>query len=124
MSLVKSFTVGNATYNAAMPSAIEQDEILSLVGAQFIVHAGNVYKNGGTLSAKDITLMLTTLPHPVKKRISDVLLSKTFIAGQDRKVDVADFTGQMMSFNSLLAEIFLWVYADFFDYVQNANNDA
>lgn len=124
MSLVKSFTVGDTTYNAAMPSAIEQDEILSLVGAQFIVHAGNVYKNGGTLSVKDVVLMLTTLPHVVKKRISEVLLSKTFVAGQERKVDVADFAGHMMSFNTLLAELFLWVYADFFDYVQNANKDA
>ena len=67
--------------------------------------------------------MLTTLPHVVKKRISEVLLSKTFVAGQERKVDVADFAGRMMSFNTLLAELFLWVYADFFDYVQNANKD-
>ena len=31
MSNVKSFTVGNATYNAVMASAVKQDELLSLL---------------------------------------------------------------------------------------------
>ena len=29
MSLIKTFTAGDITVNAAMPSAIEQDELLS-----------------------------------------------------------------------------------------------
>ena len=44
-------------------------------------------------------------------------------AGTNTKITVNDFPGKMMTLNTLLAELFLWVYADFFDYVQNANKD-
>ncbi|WPJ55555.1 hypothetical protein RCIP0093_00028 [Klebsiella phage RCIP0093] len=123
MSLVKTFTAGDVTVNAAMPSAIEQDELLSLVSAQFIAHAANVYKNGGELGVKDVTLLLTAVPHHIKQRIAEVLLSKAMTAGTNTKITVNDFPGKMMTLNTLLAELFLWVYADFFDYVQNANKD-
>jgi hypothetical protein len=48
---------------------------------------------------------------------------QVFVASTNTKVTVSDFSGKMMTLNTLLAELFLWVYADFFDYVQNANKD-
>lgn len=123
MSLIKTFTAGNITVNAAMPNPFEQRELLSLVSAHFIAHVANVYKNGGELSVKDVTLLFTATPYHIMQRIDEVLLSKAMVAGTNTKVTVNDFSGKMMTLNTLLAELFLWVYADFFDYVQNANKD-
>lgn len=123
MSLIKTFTAGDITINAAMPSALEQDEILSLVSVPFIAHAGRVYADGGELSVKNVVLMLTAIPFNVKTRISEVLLSKAFVSGTQTKITVNDFSGKMMTLNTLLAELFLWIYADFFDYVQSANKE-
>lgn len=123
MSLIKTFTAGDMTINAAMPAALEQDEILSLVSVPFIAHAGRVYADGGELTVKNVVLMLTAIPFNVKTRIAEVLLSKALVAGTQTKVTVNDFSGKMMTLNTLLAELFLWIYADFFDYVQNANKE-
>lgn len=123
MSLVKTFTAGDITVNAAMPSAFEQDELLSMSSALFIAHAANVYKNGGELSVKDVALLFAAVPYHIKQRIEEVLLSKAMVAGTNTKITVNDFPGKMMTLNTLLAELFLWGYADFFDYVQNANKD-
>ena len=123
MSLVKTFTAGDITVNAAMPSAFEQDELLSMSSALFIAHAANVYKNGGELSVKDVALLFAAVPYHIKQRIEEVLLSKAMVAGTNTKITVNDFPGKMMTLNTLLAELFLWVYADFFDFVQNANKD-
>lgn len=123
MSLIKTFTAGDITVNAAMPSGFEQDKLLSLVSAQFIAHVANVYKNGGELSIKDVTLLLAAVPHHIKQPITEILFSKAMVAGTNTKITVNDFTGKMMTLNTLLAELFIWNYADFFDYVQNANKD-
>lgn len=121
MSVIKTFTAGEMTINAAMPSALEQDEILSLVSVPFIAHAGRVYADGGELTVKNVVLMLTAIPFNIKTRIAEVLLSKAFVASTKTRVTVNDFSGKMMTLNTLLAELFLWIYSDFFDYVQNAN---
>ena len=123
MSLIKTFTASDITVNAAMPNAFEQDELLSLSSALFIAHAANVYKNGGELSVKDVALLFAAVPYHIKQRIEEVLLSKAMVAGTNTKITVNDFPGKMMTLNTLLAELFLWVYADFFDFVQNANKD-
>lgn len=123
MSLIKTFTAGDITVNAAMPSAIEQRELLPLVSAQFIAHVANIYKNGGELSVKDVALLFAATPYHIIQRIDEVLLSKAMVAGTNTKVTVNDFSGKMMTLNTLLAELFLWIYADFFDFVQNANED-
>ena len=125
MSLIKTFTAGDTTVNAAMPSAIEQDELLSLVSATFVTYVGNICKNNpdATIDSKGTALLISALPHHIKQRMSDILLSKVFVASTNTKVTVSDFSGKMMTLNTLLAELFLWVYADFFDYVQNANKD-
>ena len=123
MSLIKTFTAGDMTINAAMPSALEQDEILSLVSVPFIAHAGRVYADGGELTVKNVVLMLTAIPFNVKTRIAEVLLSKAFVSSTQTKVTVNDFSGKMMTLNTLLAELFMWIYSDFFDYVQSVNKD-
>ncbi len=43
---IKSFQIGSLNINAAMPSALEQDEILSLIGADIIQRAAIMARQG------------------------------------------------------------------------------
>lgn len=114
MSTVKQFTVGTMLVNAAMPSALEQDEALSLIGAGVIQRAIGAAREGESLGTDIIRTMFVCMPTQVKQRVANILLSKTVVNGTGTPVTIADFQGQMMQYNTLLAELTLWNYSDFF----------
>lgn len=112
MSLVKQF--GNI--NAAMPSALEQSEVLSLIATDIAVRIGALE----AVTVQDVTIMLTALPHHIKTRLSDVMLSKAMVSGTNTRVTVQDYSGRMMEYNTLLASILMWVYEDYFAFLAEA----
>ncbi len=122
MSTIQSFTIGSMTINSSMPSALEQDEVLSLISSEVIQRAYTAASVKVELGEKVLTTMFMAMPTNYKRRVSDVLLSKAFIAGTQTKVNVADFQGKMVQYNTLLAQLTLWNYEDFFTYLSEDLN--
>lgn len=124
MSTVKSFTVGSVTVNASMPSALEQDEVLSLMSAEIIQRAFVAARSNVEMGEQLLTTMFMSMNTSVKRRVADVLLSKALVSGTNTRINVADFQGKMVDYNKLLAQLTLWNYEDFFTYLSDAVNVA
>lgn len=137
MSLTKSFTVGSLSVNAAMASAIEQDEVLSLVSSEVIQRAAIAARSDIEMGESVLISMFFSMPSQVKQRVAGILLNRAFAAGTSkvdqngnpvegtaRKVTVADFQGKMVEYNTLLAQLTLWNFEDFFTYLSDAVRNA
>lgn len=122
MSTVKSFSVGSMTVNAAMPSALEQDEVLSLIGAQVISRAVNAATVGHTVGVDSLTNMFVCMPSEIKHRVATILLGKVMTHGTGTAITIADFQGKLIEYNKLLAELTLWNYGDFFAWLSRDVN--
>lgn len=116
----KSFTVGSMSVNAAMASAIAQDEILSIIGAEIINRAAIAQRANAEVGEKILILMFMAMPSQAKQRVANMLLERAFVSGTERKVSVADFQGRMVEYNTLLAQILLWNFEDFFTWLSDA----
>lgn len=119
MSTVKSFSVGTMSVNASMPSALEQDEVLSIIGSETIQRAISARYNEEPMTDRILAAMFTTMPIIAKRRVADILCAKAFIAGTQTKVTVADFQGKMVAYNTLLAQLTLWNFEDFFTWLNS-----
>lgn len=124
MSLPKSFTVGSVSVNAAMASAIEQDEVLSLISSEVIQRAAIAARSDIEMGEKVLVSMYFSMPSQVKQRVAGILLGRAMHNGTERKVTVADFQGKMVEYNTLLAQLTLWNFEDFFTYLSDAVKDA
>lgn len=119
MALVKSFKVGEVAVVAVQPSAVLQDELLGLMTTKIYVAAQVAAKAGSDLGVKECAFMLMTVPAAEKRRMVEILTENVTLEGTDGKVKVSvrDFQGQMVLWNTLLAELLIWNLADFFDYL-------
>lgn len=116
----KSFTVGSISVNAAMASAIAQDEVLSVISSEIIQRAAVAARGGLEMGEKILVPMFMAMPSQAKQRVVNVLLERAFVSGTERKVSVADFQGRMVEYNTLLAQILLWNFEDFFTWLSDA----
>lgn len=116
----KSFTVGSMSVNAAMASAIAQDEVLSVISSEVIQRAAVAARGGLEMGEKILVPMFMAMPSQAKHRVANVLLERAFVSGTERKVSVADFQGRMVEYNTLLAQILLWNFEDFFTWLSDA----
>ena len=124
MSLLKSFTVGSVSVNAAMASAIEQDEVLSLISSEVVQRAYVASRSNIEMGEKVLMSMFFSMPSQVKQRVAGILLGRSMHSGTERKVTVADFHGKMVEYNTLLAQLTLWNFEDFFTYLSDAVKDV
>lgn len=116
----KSFTVGSISVNAGMASAIAQDEVLSVVSSEIINRAAVAARNGLRMGEQILVPMFMAMPSQAKQRVAAILLERAFFAGTERKVTVADFQGKMVDYNTLLAQLLLWNFEDFFTWLSDA----
>lgn len=121
---VKSFQIGSLTINAAMPTALEQDEVLSLIGAGIIERAAILARQGEQAGEGMLTSMFLSMSHQVKQRVATLLMSKSVVNGTNTKVSVADFQGRMVEYNTLLAQLTLWNFDDFFIWLGDAVKES
>ena len=124
MSTIKSFTVGNATYNAVMASAVKQDELLSLLTGTIMERGLAAMRMGGELGDRVLVPMFMSLPHDIKTRAAAILMHKVVLNGGSVPVTVESFTGQMVNYNTLLAQLLQWNLADFFTWLDSVLSDA
>lgn len=120
MSYVKSFTVGNLTVNAAMVSAVQQDELLSLLSAGLLSRAANAAQLGSDVGENLLIPYFMSMPQQLKKQVVGLLTQKVLIAGTETPVTVNDFGGKMVEWNTLLSQLILWNLEGFFTWLDNA----
>jgi len=120
----KQFTIDNVTYNAVMASAVKQDELLSLLTGTIIERGLSVMRMGGELGDSVLVPMFMSLPHDIKTRAAAILMHKVVLNGGSVPVTVESFTGQMVNYNTLLAQLLQWNLADFFTWLDGVLKDA
>jgi hypothetical protein len=117
MSQVKAFAVGAKTYNAAMASAVRQDELLSMLTAHLMERAIVAAQAGKELDDAVLGPMFMAMPHASKVKVTDILLNQVFIAGTQIPVTIEDFSGRMVEYNQLLAKLLRFNLSDFFEWL-------
>lgn len=124
MSQVKAFTVGDKTYNAAMASAVQQDELLSMLSPTLIGKAVTAADLGKSLDDKIVQTMMMGMQQEAKLKVARIIMSQVFIAGTQIPVTIDDFSGRMVEYNELLAKLLMWNLGDFSQWLQSAIDDA
>lgn len=124
MSHVKQFTVGNLTVNAKMASAVQQDELLSLLSATLIERAINAAKSNVDMGDKILVPMFMSMPQQVKRQVVSLLATTVMIHGTESLVTVNDFSGKMVEWNTLLSQLLQWNLEGFFGWLDSAVSDA
>ena len=111
---VKNFIVGSGSYNVVRATAVQQDEILSLL-TQSIVTRLAASENGNPDDSTFI-VMFAALPYNLKRKIDGLLLSNVTDAETKVKVTSSDFQGRMIELNQLRTEVLKWNFEDFFTF--------
>lgn len=111
---VKNFTVGSGSYNVVRATAVQQDELLSLL-TQSIVTRLAASENGNPDDSTFI-VMFASLPYDLKRKIDGLLLGNVTDAEAKVKVTSADFQGRMIELNQLRTEVLKWNFEDFFTF--------
>lgn len=120
MSHVKTFTVGNLTVNAAMASAVQQDELLSLLSATLLSRAATAAQVNAEMGEQILIPMFMAMPQQLKKQVVGLITQKVLIVGTETPVTVNDFGGKMVEWNTLLSQLILWNLEGFFIWLDNA----
>lgn len=124
MSHVKQFTVGNLTVNAKMASAVQQDELLSLLSATLIERAINAAKSDVDMGDKILVPFFMSMPQQVKRQVVSLLATTVMVHGTESLVSVNDFSGKMVEWNTLLSQLLQWNLEGFFGWLDSAVKDA
>jgi hypothetical protein len=124
MSQVKSFTIGNVTYNAAMASAIQQDELLSLLTASVMQRGLQAALSDTNMGEYILVPMFMAMPQEIKRQVAGKLLHKTVVNGGKDIITVENFSGKMVEYNKLLSQLLQWNLSDFFIWLESALKDA
>lgn len=124
MSQVKSFTIGNVTYNAVMASAIQQDELLSLLTASIMQRGLQAALSDSDMGDSILVPMFMAMPQEIKRQVADKLLHKTVVNGGKYLITIENFNGKIVEYNKLLSQLLQWNLADFFIWLGSVLKDA
>ena len=124
MSQVKSFTISNITYNAVMASAIQQDELLSLLTASIMQRGLQAALSDSDMGDSILVPMFMAMPQEIKRQVADKLLHKTVVNGGKDLITIENFNGKMVEYNKLLSQLLQWNLADFFIWLGSVLKDA
>jgi hypothetical protein len=68
--------------------------------------------------------MFMAMPASTKQQVAAILMGKVVVNGTEQAVTVRDFSGKMVQYNQLLAELLRWNLADFFTYMADVLKPA
>lgn len=122
--MIKQFTVGGVTYNAAMAVAVDQDRLLSLLTAPVMERALGAARLGHDLDNAVLVPMFMAMPTGMKTQVAQILTGRTVIAGSQATITLEDFGGRMVHYNTLLAELLRWNLSDFFAWLPSVLDDV
>lgn len=124
MSAVKTFTISGAAYNVARASAVQQDEVLSILTQALVVKLADAAQKGVDSSDDLIFTTMMSLPYQVKEKLDSLLMTRITISGNQSFIGISDFDGKVMDFNRLRAQVLKWNLDDFFTYWAEEINGA
>lgn len=124
MSKVKSFVIGKDKLNAAMASAVGQDEVLSLLTAPIMERFMTTTQAGIPLDDSVIMPMFMAMPTDIKRKVADILMGQVYIDGTSIPVDINSFSARMVEYNMLLAKLLQWNLADFFTWLASVRKEG
>lgn len=122
MSKIKSFTIGEVTYNAAMASAVQQDEALSIMTQPLVQRLVEAGKQGVQADESVLLPMVMAMPYSMKQKFDGLLMSRISIHGRDDFISAADFDGKVMALNQLRVQVMRWNLEGFFIYWASERN--
>lgn len=114
---VKNFTVGSGSYNVVRATAVQQDELLSLLTQSIVTRLAASVNSEPDDST--FIMMFASLPYDLKRQIDMLLLDNITDAVNKIKVTSADFQGRMIELNQLRTEVLKWNFEDFFTFWAN-----
>lgn len=114
---VKNFTVGSGSYNVVRATAVQQDELLSLLTQSIVTRLAA--SGSGEPDDSTFIMMFASLPYDMKRQIDTLLLGNITDAVNKVKVTTADFQGRMIELNQLRTEVLKWNFEDFFTFWAN-----
>lgn len=114
---IKAIKVGSDTYNVAAASAVNQMELLKLMGASVAFKSGTSQHN---IDIEFVKGALLSMPDKFD-RIAELALYKAVKVGGDAGITVDDFQGRINDYLTLLAEAVHLNLSDFFGYLDSVN---
>lgn len=116
---VQTFEINGTSYNVARASAVQQDELLSLLTAPLVARLSGT--EDGTVDEDMIYFMFLAMPYQQKLAIDKLLLSRVYLADTSVALTVKDFDGKVLDYNRLRAKALIWNLSDFFDFWAEKN---
>lgn len=114
MDNVKSFSIEGISYNVARATAVQQDEVLSLLTSALIQRFAAAGQEGIPVDEKLIHIMMMAIPFQLKTHLDELLLGRVTKLGETNPVTPRDFDGRVMELNLLRAKVLMWNLEGFF----------
>lgn len=114
--MIESFTVGDTSYNVVRASALQQDEVLSMLTNPLVDRFVTSGQLGIKVDEEVIFSFFLAMPFSVKRKIDELILSRVTKKGTDEKIDEKHFDGRVMEMNRLRAKVLMWNLESFFTY--------
>lgn len=111
--MIKTFEVGDVSYNVKRASAEQQDEALSLLSADL----GQTLAERVKVDVPDHAFILdyfTSLPYHAKQKFDSLLMARLTRSGEDIMLSAKDFDGKLIEWQELRARVTLWNFEPFF----------
>ena len=121
MMEAKVFEAAGRRYEVAQASALEQDELLTILSKRLILSSLAAKKEQSELNENSVFVMLIALPSEEKAKVVRILTGKAFEVGSSLPVSVKDFQGKIVAWNKFLAKLIIWNLADFFELLSSVD---
>lgn len=113
MDHVKSFEIGGTTYNVARATAVQQDEVLSML-AQPLVEKLAIAEKGEMVDEEFVFNFFCVMPYTAKQKIDELLLNKVTRSGENVSLTARDFSA--FDLQQIRAKVLIWNLEPFFVY--------
>lgn len=120
----KVFEANGKQFEIAMASAVEQNELLSLVAPHLLSLATAKAVQQEDINEDSVFISLILMPKATKDRVETILTSKATPVGQSYKMDIKDFDGAIVEWNKLVAKLLMWNLGDFFVLLADAQKQG
>ena len=112
MSHIKQVEVNGKTYNVTQASAIDQKNLLLMVGGRVALNSASAEID--TINTVMMKGILITTPPETFDKIAAIVLHKTVLHGSSELITIENFSNNMNDYFTLVAEAIRVNLSDFF----------
>lgn len=118
MSNIKQIEVSGKTYNLPLASAINQKELLTLIGSLITQSAA---PTGIEINEVFLAGVLLNINADTLLKLENILLKQVVLNGGDKIITIDDFQGAVFDYFRLIAGALKANLQDFFTYLDESN---